>query len=911
MRSRPLQLGYVLATLAASSAQPVDVAGGSGGTPMFLWGQTLEELVVTIQEPCEEAHGHMLDYKFGVGSAAISCTDADGGVRFHLAFEPREDIVAEKSGCVPKDQQMARTVVCRMQKKYAHDYDRLAARSAPLKKYMDIDWTLFTGVDIRGEGEDPAELAFDEDSPVRTATPDEVEGLMATHKTVYAELSYPWCQQCQPQRENLEKVARLVKKGAKGTKGAKRPDFAIVYIDAREHREFDRRLNFSCSDECNFYLFKKADGGIGQPVAIPAGSAKMEPERILETLKYFAKDMIKTVTAGKANGMFKKAAARLAKGKSTDADAKGFGLFGTAHAELAKLYTDLPARMRDEHFAGTLPPVLMQHHVVHAEELQGHAAPAWVVIRPDGSQTWLDFAELTERAAWDATEEAPRRTWDATEEALSTTLMFWMAAVSKPFCHVLGAGDDYIYDKANVSTMHLFVDPKTDGGQYHPTFYFELAAQYSGRIAFVLRAISQADMTPFGIQKAHQTPSLGLLDYFSKPGMEDEKVESATRPPHYNFGGDVHERADVEEWLGRYVAGTLPVHFRSQKHRRGDAWARGKVRVYTSDEIHSANALAAGGGDVIVALKKSHEEHVHVLESLLIQLADLTKGVEGVVVGAVDTGQNELAETALTLANPRGRTLWGLQMDDDIRSVLGVIPATGDNAGKYLEFPENSDFTLKEVLPWLKENSPETNAHYAEVEAAILADEAERAAEAALDAEKAGLLEAIPVAEYEEGKLKLQVLKNSAYPDAGKPRSGDMVRYHAIAKVSETDVFTKDADEKLHPDDGVRFGAVFQNTRETRVLREVVMGGNDDRREYRGDYIKCIEYGLQHLRVGDRAYLTCHPDLAFGETESIGNEVPANAQTEWDVEIVEIIKLEEEAADEKVPAAAAVQKDEL
>jgi len=57
--------------------------------------------------------------------------------------------------------------------------------------------------------------------------------------------------------------------------------------------------------------------------------------------------------------------------------------------------------------------------------------------------------------------------------------------------------------------MHLFVDPKTDGGQYHPTFYFELAAQYSGRIAFVLRAISQADMTPFGIQKAHQTPSLG------------------------------------------------------------------------------------------------------------------------------------------------------------------------------------------------------------------------------------------------------------------------------------------------------------------------------------------------------------------------------------------------------------------
>jgi len=87
---------------------------------------------------------------------------------------------------------------------------------------------------------------------------------------------------------------------------------------------------------------------------------------------------------------------------------------------------------------------------VHAEELQGHAAPAWVVIRPDGSQTWLDFAELTERAAWDATEEAPRRTWDATEEALSTTLMFWMAAVSKPFCHVLGAGDDYIYDKANV-----------------------------------------------------------------------------------------------------------------------------------------------------------------------------------------------------------------------------------------------------------------------------------------------------------------------------------------------------------------------------------------------------------------------------------------------------------------------------
>ena len=194
--------------------------------------------------------------------------------------------------------------------------------------------------------------------------------------------------------------------------------------------------------------------------------------------------------------------------------------------------------------------------------------------------------------------------------------------------------------------------------------------------------------------------------------------------------------------------------------------------------------------------------------------------------------------------------------------------------------------------------------------------------QAALDAEKALLLELIPAAEYEEGKLKLQILKNSTDPDASKmshkPRSGDMVRYHTIAKVSETDVFTKEADEKLNPDDGVRFGAIFQNTRETRIPREVVMGGNDDAREYRGDYIKCIEYGLRHLRVGDRAYLTCHPALAFGEKESIGKEVPANAQTEWDVEIVEIIRPEEdETGDETVPTAAAAasdgaaQKDEL
>ena len=114
--------------------------------------------------------------------------------------------------------------------------------------------------------------------------------------------------------------------------------------------------------------------------------------------------------------------------------------------------------------------------------------------------------------------------------------------------------------------------------------------------------------------------------------------------------------------------------------------------------------------------------------------------------------------------------------------------------------------------------------------------------QAALDAEKALLLELIPAAEYEEGKLKLQILKNSTDPTASKmshkPRSGDMVRYHTIAKVSETDVFTKEADEKLNPDDGVRFGAIFQNTRETRIPREVVMGGNDDAREYRGDYIK-------------------------------------------------------------------------
>jgi len=223
-------------------------------TPHFKWGQTKEQLFISVMVRDLAPDSVSLQVS---DDGDFSFTAAGkGGEQHVLEFPFREDVSKETLSweILARPDKWGVVTLITLGKAHGHRWDLLTSDVKKYKGLIDKDWTR------EDQSLEPADekTTFDDAENVVVLDDKTFNKTVSKHPITVVAVRFPWCTDCKVADQTFLKAANLAKARGrkKQTQDWKKVSFA--YVDARSNKKLGKRLGAACSYTCEFIVFNGA-----------------------------------------------------------------------------------------------------------------------------------------------------------------------------------------------------------------------------------------------------------------------------------------------------------------------------------------------------------------------------------------------------------------------------------------------------------------------------------------------------------------------------------------------------------------------------------------------------------------------------------------------------------------------------
>jgi FKBP-type peptidyl-prolyl cis-trans isomerase len=842
-----LRVACALALAAAVMILAVPVAckgkGKGKGHPSLLpmkWAQDTKKVYFTVNLGCKsEVKFEPTDDTF-----ALSCKDS-AGKKQSVSLILREDIIVSKSSCSSAKGEE----VCTLKKKHEHFWDRFPfeEEEAPNIKQ---DWSKWKAEnEISMNEADPADAPYStpkEAKYVESLKPAGLAGLVEKSSAVFVDVAFPWCNKCQFTRKAFASAAQQL--GGNATSYGKRKPVSFAYVDALEDRNAARQFNVSCDFPCKFYVVHDGEA------AHEEFEAKGQESDIVQEIEGRMAPVVTKV--------------------STDEEVTAFS---KSHAVAVFAYLNgglLKGAKQTVEFAAVRGA---------AEKLRGKMAVMWsdkalAASTSPGIQLWVNGSDR-------------RSVKLATNASLMARNLVAMSWGFNMFNYTYSKRA--MFDSVGLPIAHVFLDDSTPPETVE---VFESAArEVRGEVAFVRFKRSDSFMLKdFGLPE-EVFPAFGVADSFDSKGkrygLDDERLApglakeivdpSASKPEDWNDDNDGQweppmianpeytelrgsgrghrfNKKLIVEFVQDYVAGRLQASYKSEPVPAHDEPA-GKVRKVVWKNL-GAQGKGVVEGDkresVMLLLYKPWGPDIDKTSKVMDKLAEALGGVPEVRVAKMDTAKNHVDVERFS----------GIE---EYSADPVVFLLAGDKVVRFKGSIGQSD-----LLKFVAKNVPEVKASWDAKVKPKLKEMKERAEEVRAKQRK----------EEEAKRLELEaerkriddILEKVDKQDLSQKKDGGIIKQIVSEGVGNATP-TKGKKVTAHYTGTLLDGSKFDSSVDRNQPFAFTIG--------EGQVIPCWDEGFLTMKKGEKAFLTCTHEYAYGERGS-PPKIPSKATLRFEVELI-------------------------